>query len=153
MVQFSTFLETTTSNFRPFRTGYLAALVTAIFSCILFSQAASATNPPALTPGTVTSGTSAAYFSTNQQTVIMTADPSATIYYTTDGTTPTTSSTVYGGGTTGITVFNYTTVKAIASLSSVLSTVTTAYIQYEVPRSNLQLWLKPENMVVAAVVA
>lgn len=127
---------------------YLAS----VFLCAIFLNClpAMATNPPALTSGTMTSGTSLGYYSNNQQSVVMTADSGATIKYSTDGSDPTSTGQTYSSGTTGIMVPNYTTVKAVANLSGVNSAITTAYVEYEVPRSGLQLWLKPENMVVSS---
>lgn len=93
-------------------------------------------NAPVVTPG------SGAYSSS--QTVVMTADPGASIYYTTDGTTPTTSSTLY---TAPFEIDSSTEIRAIAYLSPTTSSVTNAFIEINPPsaavsRSGLALWLK-----------
>jgi len=118
------------------------------FSAIVSSAAAAmATNPPGLGAGDWTSGGHLDFYAHNQRYVTMTADAGATIYYTTDGTTPTTSSTVYSGGTTGVLVPNFSTVKAMARLAAVNSAITTTIVNYDVPRKNLQLWLTSDNIV------
>ena len=128
----------------------LAPLVVAMFCCCVFTSAASAVNPPTLTPGTTTSGTTPAYFTINQMTVIMSSpDSGASIFYSLNNSAPTSASTAYTAGTTGITVNNNTTVQAISYVSGVPSPVTTCYVQYNVPRTNLQLWLKPEDLVIS----
>jgi hypothetical protein len=117
------------------------------FFVLISDEAAMATNPPGLSAGDWTSAGHLDYYSHNQRYVVMKADAGATIYYTLDNSNPSTSSTVYGGGTTGIQVNNFTTVKAMASLAGVNSAVTTTIVNYDVPRKDLQLWLTPDNIV------
>jgi hypothetical protein len=108
--------------------------------CLLFgsgTQAALATNPPVITPANGVQ-------STVQTTFSITGDPGASFYYTTNGANPTTSSTPYA---LPVSIGSTATIKAIADLSGVSSTVTTANIQSDpdtlpVPRTSLQLWLK-----------
>jgi hypothetical protein len=119
----------------------MVALVIACFCLPSF-----ATTAPTITPG---SGVYASPYSS----ATITGDSGATFYYTTDGSTPTTSSTVYNP-TTGVPLSSINTIKAVASLSGVLSTVTTALIDNDsstiaVPRSGLVLWLKPEYITVS----
>ncbi len=118
--------------------------LTQVFSLLVMSLALSlpahATTAPTITPPT-------GVYSTYQSTATITADTGATIYYTTDGSTPVVGvSPVYS---TPIALADPMTIKAIASLSGVNSTVTTAYIQSDpntlpVPRTGLQLWLKSD---------
>jgi len=123
---------------RPKFVFYFLSLIAAIFISFCASQAAQAANPPI-----ISTGTGGSTFQ-NQTSFTITGDSGANFFLTLDGTTPTPSSTPYSGE---MTVPNYTTVKAIEVLSGVSSSVTTAFIQYEVPRPNLQLWLKPENII------
>jgi len=95
---------------------FLLTAVTACIASIHFSPAALATNPPAINP----SGTHF-YFKAVQ--VGMSAEDGAQIYYTLDGSTPTTSSTLY---TNAFWLASTTTVKAIAVLAGVPSTVAVA---------------------------
>ncbi len=108
--------------------------------CLLLgytSNAALATNPPVITPANGVQ-------STVQTTFSITGDPGASFYYTTNGANPTTFSTPY---VSPVAIGSTATIKAIADLSGVSSTVTTANIQSDpdtlpVPRTSLQLWLK-----------
>ncbi|MBU6451592.1 MAG: chitobiase/beta-hexosaminidase C-terminal domain-containing protein, partial [Cyanobacteria bacterium REEB67] len=81
---------------------------------------ASATTAPAISPST-------GVYSTAQASATITADAGASIYFTLDGSTPNpASSTPY---TAPITLNSVNTIKAIAVLSGVSSSVTTANIQ------------------------
>ncbi|MBP9092305.1 chitobiase/beta-hexosaminidase C-terminal domain-containing protein [bacterium] len=98
-----------------------------------------ATSPPVITPP---SGT----YSTVQPTVTITGDPGANFFFTTNGSVPSVLSTPYSGP---VSIGKTATIKAIADLSGVQSTVTTANIQSDpsslpVPRTGLSLWLKSE---------
>jgi Chitobiase/beta-hexosaminidase C-terminal domain/Concanavalin A-like lectin/glucanases superfamily len=86
------------------------------------------------------------------QTVTITADPGAQIYFTTDGTVPTTSSTLYNGP---VTVNSSITLKAIAAVSSVTSSVTSEFIGIDlnsgaIPRTNLAVWLRSDAGVLTS---
>jgi hypothetical protein len=117
----------------------LRLFFSAIFSIFGLCQAALATDPPTITPAT-------GVYSTYQSTATITGDAGASFFYTLDGSTPTGSSTPY---TVPFTIANPATIKAIAILSGVSSTVTTALVQSDpntlgVPRTGLQLWLKTD---------
>jgi hypothetical protein len=115
------------------------------FCAIVFcAQNAFATTPPTISPGYTV-------FSAASQSVTITAS-AGTINYTTDGSTPTTGSPTYSSP---FNVTSSTTVKAIATVSGVSSTVTTAYIQKDtttanVPRSGMLVWLKADNGVITS---
>ncbi len=100
-------------------------------------QPAYATSPPVISPAS-------GVYSTVQSTVSITADPGATINLTTDGTDPTIASPVYSAP---ISIGETAVIKAIATISGVTSSVTTANIQSDettlgVPRSGVKLWVK-----------
>ena len=104
-----------------------------------------ATNPPVISPAT-------GVYSSVQATATITGDAGATFNFTTDGSTPTLASPTYSSP---ITLANTNTIKAIATVGGVSSSVTTAYIQSDpstvpVTRTNLVLWLKPEFMNISA---
>lgn len=105
----------------------------------LFSRYGFGVSQPVINPGSsVVSGVS--------QAISITAAPGASIYYTTNGSTPTTGSTPYAG-TFNIT--SSTTIKAIAVINSVTSSVTTSFIQFDsstanVSKTGLNLWLKAD---------
>ncbi len=75
-----------------------------------------------------TFGTEAGNF-TDEFTLTLTAEAGATIYYTTDETDPTTSSAVY---TDGIAISKTTTIRAIAVLDELTSSVVEAVYQLQV---------------------
>lgn len=110
----------------------------------LMAKYALGVQPPRITPA------QGVFYST--QTVIITADPGATIHYTLDGTTPSTSSPVYSGS---FYVSTTKTVKAIAVQSFGTSPVSSAFVQIDpgitnVSKSNLALWFKADNGVVTS---
>lgn len=78
---------------------------------------------PTITVATPTFSPEEGTYSTPQTVTITTTTSGATIHYTTDGTTPSSASTVYTGA---ITVTTTTTLRAIAILNGVSSTVATA---------------------------
>lgn len=133
---------------RIYRYGSRAPVFGFLFSfliCLLSAAPALATNPPVITPGT-------GVYSTVQATATITGDAGATFNYTTDGSNPTLLSPTYSSP---ITLGDTNTIKAIATVGGVTSSVTTAYIQndpttFPVPRTNLGLWLKPEFITVSA---
>ena len=101
-------------------------------------EIAQGTSPPVITPGTGLYASS--------QSLTMTAGVGASIYYTLDGTTPTSSSTLY---TAAINVGSTTQVKAVAYVSGVPSTVTSALIGVDatttpLTRTGLMLWLRSD---------
>lgn len=118
---------------------WLVSPVLSLLGGFMLCAAAQATNPPAISPAT-------GVYSTYQSTATITAEPGATIFYTVDGSQPSHGSQVYSSA---ITLTNPMTIKAMASLSGVDSTVTTANIQSDpnslpVPRNGLSLWLKSD---------
>ena len=108
-----------------------------LFTCSLTNTLpAYATNPPSINPAT-------GVYSTYQSTATISGEAGASLLYSLDGTTP---SIPYTGP---IALPNSMTIKAIANLSGVNSTVTTANIQSDpnslpVPRNGLSLWLKSD---------
>ncbi|MBL8084400.1 MAG: chitobiase/beta-hexosaminidase C-terminal domain-containing protein [Candidatus Obscuribacter sp.] len=95
---------------------WLVSPVLSLLYGFVLCAAAQATNPPAITPAT-------GVYSTYQSTATITAEPGATIFYTVDGSQPSHGSPVYSSA---ITLTNPMTIKAMASLSGVDSTVATA---------------------------
>jgi hypothetical protein len=115
-----------------------ALLVFVLMVGVTLKPAWAITTPPTISPST------GVYPNTSSvgSPVTITAGMGATIYYTTNGTTPTTSSTVY---TAPFNITASTQVNAIAVISGVPSTVTTAYIDIDpnaaaIYRTNLIMW-------------
>ncbi|MBK8224140.1 MAG: chitobiase/beta-hexosaminidase C-terminal domain-containing protein [Candidatus Obscuribacter sp.] len=123
----------------PAISSMLGAVIISVALILCFMPAAHATDAPNITPGT-------GVYSTVQSTATITAQSGATIYYTVNGSQPDHSSTVYSAP---ISLSGPVTIKALAYLSGVDSTVTTANIQSDpntlpVPRNGLSLWLKSD---------
>lgn len=126
----------TTNLFQQAYTKLFTLALTIVLNSLL-AQSAWATAPPVISP---TSG----IYSTVQSTVTITADPGATINVTTNGTDPTIASPLYSSP---ISIGENAVIKAIATISGVTSSITTANIQSDettlgVPRSGLKLWVK-----------
>ena len=90
---------------------------------IVVSQVASVVATPTFSPA-------AGSFDSPQNVTISCATENATIYYTTDGTNPTTNSLVYSSA---IQVASTTTIKAIAVIDGVSSSVATATYTINIP--------------------
>jgi hypothetical protein len=101
---------------------------------------------PVLTAGTQTGNIDS--YAHNQRYVVMTTSAAgATISYTLDGTAPVFgSSPTYSAGTAGILVPNNSIVKAISTVSGVSSLVNTTFVDYDIPRPTMQLWLRPDQI-------
>ena len=107
-------------------------------------EIAQVTTPPTITPGTGLYASS--------QSITMSAGGGASIYYTLNGTTPSSLSTPYTGA---FTIGSTTQVKAIAYVSGVPSTVTSALIGVDpttqpLARSGLMLWLRSDMGVTSS---
>ena len=122
---------------------FAVVFIAIVFLCFL--PAAQATTAPTISPPGPTVYTSII-------PVSMSADAGASIYYTLDGSTPTSSSTLYTGT---IYLSSPHTVKAIAILSGVSSTVTSAYLVIDFKAGALSspgpwMWLRSDCGIVTA---
>jgi hypothetical protein len=100
---------------------------------------------PSISPGTGT-------YTGTQQVTISEATPGATIYYTIDGTVPTASSTPY---TSAISISTSSTVKAIAVLGGVSSSVASSALTINPahPPAQLAFVQQPSNVLTGIAIA